>query len=67
MNPTKHYCPDSVYIDKAGTYYTITYNTALGLYHMVRLQWNKERICNSGCTFTKWIRELNLVEVGTVI
>ena len=58
MKPSKQYKPNSVYQDGAGTRYTILYKPEIKGYHMVQLNYANDRISNSGCVFTKWIREL---------
>ena len=59
--PSKHYRPNSIYQDRAGTRYTIVYKPRIKGYHMTRLQPNSEPIANSGIVFTRWIRELEYV------
>ena len=61
MRPSKNYKPNSIYRDRAGTRYTITYKPEIRAYHMVRLQSSGERMCNSGVVFQRWIRELRLI------
>jgi hypothetical protein len=61
MKISKYYKPNSIYKDRAGTCYTIIYKPNIRGYHMVRLQSDGEKISNSGCVFTRWIRELQLV------
>ncbi len=61
MKPSKYYKPNCIYKDRAGTRYTIDYNQRIKAYHMVQLQRNGERICNSGCVFTRWIKGLQLI------
>jgi len=56
MRPSKRYKPNYVYRDRAGTRYTITYKPEIRGYHMVRLQPDGSRICNSGVVFHRWLR-----------
>lgn len=65
MRLSKHYQPNSIYKDRAGTFYTVVYKPHIKSYHMVQLQPDGDRISNSGCVFSKWIRELKLV--GTLL
>jgi hypothetical protein len=58
MKPSKRFKPNCIYRDKAGTRYTITYKPEIHGYHMVRLQPNDDRICNSGVVFHRWLSEL---------
>jgi len=60
MRPSRHYKPNSIYLDSAGTRYTITYKAKIRCYHMVRLQPDGERICNSGVVFDRWPRGMKL-------
>ena len=56
MGPSKYYKPNCIYQDRAGTRYTITYKPSIHGYHMVRLQPDGSRICNSGVVFHRWLR-----------
>ena len=58
MKISKFYKPKSIYIDRAGTKYTVFYKPHIKAYHMVQLQVNNETIANSGCVFTKLLPEL---------
>jgi len=58
MKPSKKFKPNCIYQDKAGTRYTITHKPEIHGYHMVRLQPNGDRICNSGIVFHRWLNEL---------
>ena len=58
MKPSMQYKPNSIYRDRAGTSYTITYKPEIHGYHMVRLQPDGERICNSGVVFSRWPRNV---------
>ena len=55
---SKHYKPDSIYVDSAGTRYTVTYNPAIGVYCMFNLQPDNDIIANSGVCFSRWINDL---------
>jgi len=61
MRPSKHYKPDSIYQDRAGTRYTVIYKPNIKGYHMTRLQLNGDSIANSGVVFHRWIRELEYI------
>jgi len=58
MGPSKRYKPNYIYRNPAGTRYTITFKPEIRGYHMVRLQPDGSRICNSGVVFHRWLRGL---------
>jgi hypothetical protein len=58
MRLSKHYRPNSVYQDRAGTKYTVLYRPAVKCYCLYRLQPNGDIISGSGVTFSAWDREL---------
>ena len=55
MRVSKRYKPKSVYIDKAGTRYTVIHKPELKLYRMYRINSCNDIISNSGCDFERWI------------
>ena len=59
--PSKHYQPNSIYQDHAGTLYTIEYKPRIRAYHMTQLQPDGCPIANSGVVFSRWIKELNYI------
>jgi hypothetical protein len=67
MKPSKHYKPNSVYKDKAGTIYTIIHKPELKLYRMYRVNSHNDIVSGSGADFSRWIRELQYIgELGEV-
>jgi hypothetical protein len=62
MRLSKHYRPNSIYQDRAGTRYTVLYRPDVKCYCLYRLQPNGDRISNSGVHFSRWDhRELKYI------
>jgi len=61
MKPSKHYRPNSIYKDRAGTHYTVIHMPVIRGYYLVQLQPNGDMISNSIVVFNRWIKELKLI------
>jgi hypothetical protein len=61
MKESKHYRPNSIYQDRAGTLYTIKYIPKIRAYHLTRLDSTGDTIANATVVFQQWIRELKYI------